>query len=63
MMKVLSEWRVIEGERTVKVFAMESLGAESLAVSLAAGRVVTLPKMTSIAISLGVSRVLEKTLE
>ena len=45
----------------VQVLAMETVGAESLAKSLEAGELVTLPGITSIATSLGAVRVAEQT--
>ena len=45
----------------VPVLAMETRGAESLAESLKAGELVTLPGITSIATSLGATRVAEQT--
>ena len=45
------------------VLAVETKGAESLNASLLAGRHVTLEKITSIATSLGVSRVAERAFE
>ena len=53
---------VVEGLRrngwgTVPVLALETRGADSLAQSLAAGELVTLPAITSIAVSLGARRV------
>jgi L-serine/L-threonine ammonia-lyase len=42
---------------------METHGADSLAASVRAGRLVTLPAITSIARSLGVTRVSDKTWE
>ena len=47
----------------VNVLALETEGAESLAESLKKGELVTLPKITSIATSLGAIRVGEKTFE
>jgi L-serine/L-threonine ammonia-lyase len=45
----------------IKVLAMETIGAHSLAASVDAGEHITLPKITSIATSLGAVRVSEKT--
>ena len=45
----------------VSVLAMETEGAESLAMSLKEGKLVTLPAITSIATSLGAKRVAQKT--
>ncbi|CAK7273047.1 catabolic L-serine/threonine dehydratase [Sporothrix epigloea] len=45
----------------IKVLAVETAGAESLAASVAAGELVTLPGITSIATSLGCIRVAEQT--
>lgn len=46
-----------------RVLAVETVGAESLYASVAAGEVVTLPEVTSIATSLGAPRVADKTFE
>lgn len=43
-----------------KVLAVETAGAESLAASVAAGRLVTLPGISSVATSLGCTRVAEQ---
>ncbi|KAL9112393.1 MAG: hypothetical protein Q9227_003235 [Pyrenula ochraceoflavens] len=48
---------------TIPVLAMETHGADSLAQSLQAGHLITLPGITSIATSLGAVRVAEKTFE
>lgn len=45
------------------VIAVETVGAESLNKSIAAGRLVTLPRITSIATSLGAVRVTPKSFE
>lgn len=50
-------------DRDVHVLAMETEGADSLNQSLKADRIVTLPRITSQATSLGVVRVAEKTFE
>ena len=47
----------------VSVLAMETEGAESLAMSLKEGELVTLPAITSIATSLGAKRVAQKTFD
>ena len=47
----------------VDVLAMETRGADSLAESLKAGKLMTLPEITSIATSLGCRRVATKTFE
>jgi L-serine/L-threonine ammonia-lyase len=47
----------------VQVLAMETDGADSLNQSLKAGELITLPKITSQATSLGVVRVAQKTFE
>ncbi|KAK3328403.1 tryptophan synthase beta subunit-like PLP-dependent enzyme [Cercophora scortea] len=47
----------------VKVLAVETVGAASLYASVQAGELVTLPAITSIATSLGATRVSEKTWE
>jgi L-serine/L-threonine ammonia-lyase len=47
----------------VQVLAMETKGADSLNQSLQAGELVTLPRITSQAMSLGVVRVSERTFE
>lgn len=47
----------------VQVLAMETDGADSLNQSLKAGQLITLPRITSQATSLGVVKVAEKTLE
>ena len=49
------------GWSDVSVLAMETEGAESLAMSLKEGELVTLPAITSIATSLGAKRVAQKT--
>lgn len=51
------------GWEDVKVLALETEGAHSLATSLKEGELVTLPEITSIATSLGAKRVGEKTFE
>lgn len=51
------------GEKPPMVLAVETRGAESLNASLLAGRHITLDKITSIATSLGVSRVAERAYE
>lgn len=51
------------GGETVKVLAVETVGADSLNASVKAGELVTLPNITSIATSLGARRVSEKTWE
>ncbi|KAL6709677.1 catabolic L-serine/threonine dehydratase [Coniothyrium glycines] len=48
--------------RNVSVLAMETQGADSLHAALAAGHLVTLPRITSQATSLGCVRVTEQTL-
>ena len=53
----------VTGEKAPIVLAVETRGAESLNASLLAGRHVTLEKITSIATSLGVSRVAERAFE
>lgn len=47
----------------VEVLAMETRGADSLNQSLEAGKLITLPRITSQATSLGVVRVSDKTFE
>lgn len=47
---------------SVRVWGVETEGAESMAVALAAGRVVELPRVTSIARTLGAPAVAEETL-
>ncbi|KAI9876841.1 MAG: hypothetical protein M1830_005495 [Pleopsidium flavum] len=47
----------------IPVLAMETHGADSLASSLNAGKLVTLPGITSIATSLGATRVADQTFE
>lgn len=59
---------VIEGLRDVgwnevSVVAMETKGAESFHASVKAGKLITLPKITSIATTLGASRVCPKCME
>ena len=49
------------GWADVPVLAMETLGADSLSKALKAGELVTLPGITSIATSLGATRVAEQT--
>ncbi len=51
------------GKKPPMVLAVETSGAESLNASLIAGRHVTLPRITSIATSLGVSKVAERAYE
>jgi L-serine/L-threonine ammonia-lyase len=51
------------GWNDVSVLAVETAGAESLAASLQAGELVTLPGITSQATSLGATRVAEQTFE
>ncbi|KAI2615916.1 pyridoxal-phosphate dependent enzyme [Hypoxylon sp. NC1633] len=46
--------------KTPKVLAVETIGADSLHASVCAGRLVTLPAITSIATSLGAPRVSER---
>jgi L-serine/L-threonine ammonia-lyase len=48
---------------TPKVLAMETVGADSLNASVKAGKLVTLPAISSIATSLGAPRVAEKAFE
>ncbi|KAI0835376.1 pyridoxal-phosphate dependent enzyme, partial [Hypoxylon sp. FL0890] len=48
-------------DRKPKVLAVETAGADSLNASVKAGQLVTLPAITSIATSLGASRVSERT--
>lgn len=48
---------------TPTILAVETAGAESLAASLSAKEVITLPKITSQATSLGCARVTDKTYE
>ena len=50
-------------EGSVPLLAMETKGADSLAQALAAGKPVTLPGITSIATSLGATRVADATFE
>ncbi|TVY75965.1 putative L-serine dehydratase SDL1 [Lachnellula suecica] len=50
-------------DNLVTVIGMETRGADSLSQSVLAGQHITLPKITSIATSLGVKRVSEKTWE
>lgn len=52
--------RVYGPDSPTKVLAVETAGAESLAASVAAGQLVTLPGISSIATSLGCTRVAEK---
>ena len=51
------------GWKDVSVLAMETEGAESLAMSLNEGKLVTLPAITSIATSLGAKRVAQTTFD
>lgn len=51
------------GWSDVPVIAMETKGAESLNASIKAGRLVTLPDITSVAKTLGAKRVSEKALD
>lgn len=48
---------------SVRVLAMETVGADSLAQSLVAGALVTLPAITSIATSLGAVRVAQRAFD
>jgi len=50
-------------EDLVTVIGMETHGADSLSQSVLAGQLLTMPKITSIATSLGVKRVSEQTWE
>lgn len=50
-------------EDLVTVIGMETQGADSLSQSVLAGQLLTIPKITSIATSLGVKRVSEQTWE
>jgi L-serine/L-threonine ammonia-lyase len=50
-------------DEDVEVLAMETAGTDSLNQSLRAGHLITLPRITSQATSLGVVRVAQKTLE
>ena len=52
-----------KGWKDVPVLAMETHGAESLAMSLEKGELVTLPGITSIATGLGARRVAKQTFE
>ena len=49
--------------RSPTILAVETAGAESLAASLSANQVITLPKITSKATSLGCARITQKTYE
>ena len=60
IMQVLDSHRPPALTNEVEVLAMETHGADSLHQSLCAGRLVTLPKITSQATSLGVVRVSQK---
>ncbi len=53
----------VYGRRPPTVLAVETIGADSLYASVQAGKLVTLPAITSIATSLGATRVAEKALE
>ncbi|MBA3662350.1 MAG: threonine/serine dehydratase [Gammaproteobacteria bacterium] len=48
---------------SINVYGVETIGADAMSKSLAAGHIVALPKITSVAISLGVSKVAERTFE
>lgn len=50
-------------KKSTRVLAVETLGADSLAQSIEKGELVTLPGITSVAKSLGATRVAEKALE
>lgn len=63
IMEGISRVKNWPGGRSPKVVAMETLGADSLAQSVAAGKMVTLDAITSIATSLGAPRVAKKTFE
>lgn len=52
-----------QGWHDVPVFAVETAGADSLAAAMAAGELVTLPAITSIATSLGARRVAQAALD
>lgn len=47
----------------IQVYGVQTIGSESMYKSLEAGRVVSIPKITSIATSLGATKVAEKTFE
>ncbi|HSW69596.1 MAG TPA: threonine/serine dehydratase [Gammaproteobacteria bacterium] len=47
----------------ILVYGVETIGADAMYKSLEAGRIIALPKITSIAISLGATKVAEKTFE
>ncbi|MGL4576450.1 MAG: pyridoxal-phosphate dependent enzyme [Burkholderiaceae bacterium] len=51
------------GRQDVPVVAVETVGADKLSQSLQAGRIVTLPAITSIATSLGARRVCDRAFE
>lgn len=51
------------GWEDVPVLALETKGADSLNSSLEAGRLITLPGITSLAVTLGATRVAERTFE
>ena len=51
------------GGKKPKVLAMETFGADSLTQSVAEGRHITLPRITSIATSLGAPKVAKRTFE
>lgn len=52
-----------DGEKVPTVLAMETRGGDSLNASVAAGKLVTLPAITTIATSLGATRVAEEAFE
>lgn len=47
----------------INIYGTETIGADAMSKSLEAGRIAALPKMTSIAISLGATKVAERTFE
>lgn len=47
----------------ILVYGTQTIGADAMSKSLEAGNIITLPKITSIAISLGVTKVAERTFE
>lgn len=47
----------------IHIYGAETIGADAMSKSLEAGRIVAIPKITSIAISLGASKVVERTFE
>lgn len=63
IMEGLETHRRLNGEKRVKVLAMETKGADSLNLSVSNGKLSRLPAITSIATSLGATQVARKAFE